>query len=258
MSQSETFSDEHLNAFIDGELDDDERDQLLDLLRRDKALNARVCDLQKVRELLQHAYRKPPQPPRRGQPPEGNGLSRFSMGIAASVILGLGITVGWNIHEQQHPQGSLLDIAQSIQLAPAQVAQADPANPSAAAESPSWRVVLHVTTADPYRLKTVLDEAEGLLRQHTVNNHRVAVEVLANGRGLNLLRADTSPFADRIRELQSRYADTLAFKACQNAINRLKLEKNIDVILLPEASVVPTAIGEVILRQREGWAYVQI
>ncbi len=246
MSQSENFSDEHLNAFIDGELDEADRDQLLDLLRHDQVLNTRVCDLQKVRELVQHAYRQHP-PPRDSHHPENRRRSRFATGIAASVILGLGIAVGWGAHEQQHPQGSLLDIAQSMQLAPAQ-----------SAENHSWRVVLHVTTADPYRLKTVLDEAEGLLRQHTVNNHKVAVEVLANGRGLDLLRVGTSPFAERIRELQNRYDETLTFKACQNAINRLKLEKNIDVTLLPEAEVVPTAIGEVILRQRQGWAYVQI
>lgn len=247
MSQSEKFSDEHLNAFVDGELDDADREQLLDILRHDPLLNARVCDLQKVRELVQHAYRQPPAPPQESHQPQNRGRSRFTSGIAASIILGLGVALGWGVHEQQQPQGSLLEIAQSMQLTPAQ-----------SAEDHSWRVVLHVTTADPYRLKTVLDEAEGLLRQHTVNNHKVAVEVLANGRGLDLLRADISPFAERIRELQSRYDETLAFKACQNAINRLKLEKNIDVTLIPEAEVVPTAIGEVILRQREGWAYVQI
>ena len=246
MSQSEKFSDEFLNAFIDGELDDAERDQLLDILRRDEALNARVCDLQKVRELLQHAYRRPPATARQ-QPDPGRGrLSRFSAGIAASVILGLGVVVGWALHGQQHPQGGLLDIAQSMQLDPTQTAGQS-----------TWRVVLHVTTADPYRLKTVLDEAEDLLRQRASSTGNVAVDILANGRGLNLLRADTSPFAQRIRELQARY-DNLAFKACQNAINRLRLEKNIEVTLLPEAQVVPTAIGEVIRRQREGWAYVQI
>lgn len=247
MTQSEKFSDEFLNAFIDGELDDSERDQLLDLLRRDAKLNARVCDLQKVRELVQHAYRQPPPPPRQQPDPgKGGGLSRFTAGIAASVMLGLGVAMGWSLHGQQHPQGSLLDIAQSMQLTPAQT-QGDS----------TWRVVLHVTTADPYRLKTVLDEAEELLRQRA-GNSGVAVDILANGRGLDLLRADTSPFAQRIRELQSRYESSLAFKACQNAINRLRREKDIDVTLLPEARVVPTAIGEVIRRQREGWAYVQI
>ena len=246
MSQSEKFSDEFLNAFIDGELDDAERERLLDILRRDEALNARVCDLQKVRELLQHAYRQPPEPARRRPDPRRDRLSRFGAGIAASVILGLGVAVGWTLHGQQQPQGGLLDIAQSMQLDPRQTA----------AQS-TWRVVLHVTTADPYRLKTVLDEAEDLLRQRVASAGNVAVDILANGRGLDLLRADTSPFAQRIRELQERY-DNLAFKACQNAINRLRLEKNIEVILLPEAQVVPTAIGEVIRRQREGWAYVQI
>jgi len=247
MSQSEKFSDEFLNAFIDGELDDAEREQLLDILRRDEALNARVCELQKVRELLQQAYRQPPEPLRQRPEPSPGKLSRFGTGIAASLILGLGVAVGWALHGQQPLPAGLLDIAQSMQLEPGQTAG-----------QPTWRVVLHVTTADPYRLKTVLDEAEDLLQQRTVSSGNVAVDILANGRGLDLLRANTSPFAQRIHELQARYETSLTFKACQNAINRLRLEKNIEVTLLPEAQVVPTAIGEVIRRQREGWAYVQI
>jgi len=246
MNQSEKFSDEFLNAFIDGELDDAEKEQLLDILRRDEALNARVCELQKVRELLQHAYRQPPQPTRQRPDPSRARRPRFGTGIAASLILGLGIALGWALHGQQPPPGRLLDVAQSMQFEAGQ-----------AASQPTWRVVLHVTTADPYRLKTVLDEAEDLLRQRAASTSNVAVDILANGRGLDLLRADTSPFAQRIHELQARY-ENLAFKACQNAINRLRLEKNIEVTLLPEAQVVPTAIGEVIRRQREGWAYVQI
>lgn len=254
MSRMEDFSDEYLNAFIDGELDDAEREHLLDELRRNEALNARLCDLQKVRALLQHAYRCPPEPPRSGETAtRRRRSSRLIAGIAASLALGVGVLLGWSMHGMQHPTGNLLEIAQSMQLG-----GGVDVNRAGMSDNDPWRVVLHVTTADTHRLQTLLDEAEGLLARHADGAARsVAVEVLANGRGLDLLRADTSHFAERIRQLQARY-DNLTFKACSNAIKRLKREKNIDVILLPEAKVVPTAIGEVIQRQREGWAYVQI
>ena len=56
MTHNEDFSDEILNAFIDNQLDHDERVQILSALRHDDALSQRVCDLQKVRSLVQLAF----------------------------------------------------------------------------------------------------------------------------------------------------------------------------------------------------------
>jgi uncharacterized protein len=237
----ETFSDEFLNAYVDGELDEAEKARLLEALCHDETLNARVCDLQKVRELLRHAYE---QPPTSRQP--HNESHWQGAGIAAGVMLAVGTLLGWGLHSYQSPDNRLLDIAQSMQM-----------DTTSTTGDDAWRVVLHVTTADPYRLKTVLDEAEELLADHRRQNSPVEVEILANGRGLDLLRTRTSPYAERIQALQTQY-NNVAFKACQRAINRVQREQNITVKLLPAAETVPTAIGEVISRQREGWAYVRI
>jgi uncharacterized protein len=244
----ETFSDELLNAYVDGELDEAEKAQLLEALCHDEALNTRVCDLQKVRELLRHAYEHPPAPP--SQRPQNTSQWRGA-GIAAGIMLTVGTLLGWGLHgyqspNHQLPNSELLDIAQSMQM-----------SSLTANNDGTWRVVLHVTTDDPRRLKTVLDEAEGLLENRRDHNTPVEVEILANGRGLDLLRTRTSPYADRIQALQARY-NNVAFKACQRAIDRVQREQNITVKLLPAARTVPTAIGEVIHRQREGWAYVRI
>jgi hypothetical protein len=240
----ETFSDEFLNAYVDGELDSAEKARLLDALCRDEQLNMRVCELQKVRELLQHAYAHPPASPGSQTRNGDYGNRWFRTGIAASIMLVVGGLLGWGLHGYQSPHSGLLDIAQTIQVNPLTTSNV-------------WRVVLHVTTADTYRLKTVLDEAESLLQGRLPYQNTVEVVILANGRGLDLLRADTSPFAARIQALQARY-NNLAFKACQKAINRLQQEQRIEVKLLPAAQVVPTAIGEVIHRQQQGWAYIQI
>jgi len=242
----ETFSDEFLNAYVDGELDSAEKTRLLEALCHDEQLNMRVCELQKIRELLQHAYTHPPASPG-SQTRNGDHSNHwFGVGIAASIMLVVGGLLGWGLHGYQSPHNGLLDIAQTIQV-----------NPLTVNNDNTWRVVLHVTTADPYRLKTVLDEVEDLLGSHLPHQNTIKVEILANGRGLDLLRADTSPFAARIQALQARY-NNLAFKACQKAINRLQREQRIEVKLLPAAQVVPTAIGEVIHRQQQGWAYIQI
>jgi len=239
----ETFSDEFLNAYVDGELDETEKARLLEAVCHDEALNDRVCELQKVRELLRHTYEHPiiPTPQR-----PANGSQWQGAGIAAGIMLVVGTLLGWALHDYKAPNNELLDIAQSMQLEPLSVG-----------DDGTWRVVLHVTTDDPRRLKTVLDEAEGLLEGRLPHDNSVEVEILANGRGLDLLRTRTSPYAERIQALQAQY-NNVAFKACQRAINRVQREQNITVKLLPAAETVPTAIGEVIHRQRQGWAYVRI
>ena len=49
-------SDEHLNAFIDNQLDVHEKSEVLDALRHDKKLSQRNCELQKIQDLVQLTY----------------------------------------------------------------------------------------------------------------------------------------------------------------------------------------------------------
>ncbi len=241
MNSHEIFSDEFLHAYVDGELGDAEKGRLLGALRHDKTLNIRVCELQKIRELLRHAYDPPSS-----RHPTPNSPQWLGTSIAASIMLIVGTLLGWGLHGDQSPNNALPDTTQSMSL------NSLPVN-----DDGIWRVVLHVTTADPYRLETVLDEAENLLQGRLPHANSVEVEILANGRGLDLLRTRTSPFTKRIQALQAQY-DNIAFKACQRAINRVQREQNIKVKLLPAAQIVPTAIGEAIQRQRQGWAYIRI
>ena len=56
MMKNVKFSDEFLNAFIDGELDQKETGLILDEIRRNPDLSARITDLQKIREMVRYAY----------------------------------------------------------------------------------------------------------------------------------------------------------------------------------------------------------
>jgi hypothetical protein len=48
------------------------------------------------------------------------------------------------------------------------------------------------------------------------------------------------------------------FVACQNTIDRLKSERGISAKLLPEAVVIDSAVAQIMRRQQQGWAYIQV
>lgn len=56
MDQEQEYSEEMLNAFVDGQLTLEERIRVYDRLQRDEALNRRICELCTVRDLVRFAY----------------------------------------------------------------------------------------------------------------------------------------------------------------------------------------------------------
>ncbi len=50
-------SDELLNAFVDGQLDDIERGRVLSIINDDPAVGKRAFDLWRLKEMVQHALR---------------------------------------------------------------------------------------------------------------------------------------------------------------------------------------------------------
>ncbi len=242
MKHMDGYSDEFLNAFIDGQLDDVERGTLLSELREDEALSRRVCQLRKMRDMVQLAYLDLEPGVQDGDNRHHFG-NRTRMAIAVSILVLFGLAGGWFSHARFAHQPSLTELAQSVQY---NTNQKDP-----------WRLVLHVTTNDAYRLNTVLNETEDLLRKNRAAGRNTQVELVANGKGVGLLRTDTSSHRQRIRAMSQEF-ESLSFLACQKTLQRLKLEKGISVTLLPDAQTVPSALGKIMQRQQDGWTYIRI
>ncbi len=64
MGQGHEFSDEFISAFVDGQMIPEERAQVYAQAASDEAFNRRVCELRKIRDLIQLAYRELPKPGR--------------------------------------------------------------------------------------------------------------------------------------------------------------------------------------------------
>lgn len=237
------YSDEILNAYLDDELAAEERKRLIEDLRQNDGLRQRVCRLEQVRNMVSIAYHDIPDPLRVTKT-RVRGFSSLTA-IAASIMVFVGIAGGWLGHSYLRTNTSLLEMADTIQIN----------NPPNTAQP--WRVLMHVTSDDNFRLGALLDEAEIILKNYKKNNKKVSIQILANGKGLNLLRDDKSPFGQRIEALNKRYKN-IAFVACARAIQRLETEQGVTVKLLPDTKITPSAMQEVLKRQRDGWTYIKI
>lgn len=222
------FSDERLNAFVDGELDAQECDEILATATADAELGHRLCELRATKDLLRHAYNPAPGVGRNAR----RGISCWGGALAASLALVVGLVAGWQGHRAASAHEPLFaGIASATQ--------------------PS-RILIHLDSADESRMEETLDIAEAYLAKAT----HAKVEIVVNNSGLNLLREEATPYAERIAALSSRH-ELLSFVACGYAISRYR-NSGKSVTLVPGAHVAKTGVEHIVDRVQQGWTYVKI
>lgn len=239
------FSDEFLNAYLDEELSHSDKARLLTAVREDEQLSRRLCQLQRVRNMVQLAYHEvSPQFEHQATAGKKKTLPPV-FATAASVLLLLGVLAGWFMHNhfnQQQP--GLTEIVQELRTNSPQT-------------STPWKLMVQVSTNDSHRFNILMDETERLLKNANDNNERVIIQILANASGIHLLKDDHSPMAIRIHQLKMKY-NNLLLTACGQTLRKLQLKEGQTPKLLSEARVVPSALQEVIEKQKLGWTYIKI
>jgi uncharacterized protein len=264
MSNEQHFSDEYLNSFIDNELTIEERSRVYITIHQDEALNRRVCELRKIHDVVQLAYKNLPPPP--SVQPSPRKSTRLRHGVAAGLVFVLGVLFSWSQfsdstgtlrHEIQHAASGLVTRAVAV------VNTATPANQgkqavhvAAGASRQEMKVLFHLNTDKPAQIKELLDEAESLLQLYEQQHQPARVEIITNGLGLNLLLANQSPFPARISQMQKRYRN-LTFAACQNTMERYS-DLGLDISLLPGILVIDSGVAQIIRLQQQGWVYIQV
>jgi intracellular sulfur oxidation DsrE/DsrF family protein len=240
----ERFSDEHLNAYLDNQLDREERIRLMEALRHDHELASRLCKLQKVQEMVQLAYHNVDAENKSDS--NRGGRRNFWPAVAASILLISGGVTGWIANNQFDKPTTLVELSKSYQ-----------ASTQPSANQQDWRLVLHVNSGDSKRFAVLLDETEHLLKTTAAENRKVQIEILTNGAGLALLEQKNKPDVYKLQQLVKQY-NNLSLVACEKALHRYKAEHGVAIQLIPEATTVPSAMHEVIKRQQEGWSYINI
>lgn len=226
------FSDEQLNAFVDGELAAAEREEILASSSVDGEVAQRLCALRAGKDLLRHAYDRHALPvPARSR----RGSVWWGSGLAAGVVLVAGIFLGMQMQRTTPEQfGHSLDWASNFFV------------------TQPGRMLVHLDHADTEHMEAALD----LVSAYLEKNASAHVEVVVNNRGLDLLRSDRTPFAERIADLQLRY-DKVAFIACERAIARFEMEGE-RVVILPKTLRIHNAIAHIADRVQDGWVYIKV
>ena len=146
-----------------------------------------------------------------------------------------------------------------LQLATIVLALGLPALSSAgvAAEKPH-RVTIQVDQNDPDVMNLALNNASNVIDYYRNKGEDVQVEVVAYGPGLNMLRDDTSPVKDRIKQLKElAFPSSISFSACNVTKQGMEKREGHAITLVPQASLVPSGVVRLMELQEQGWNYVK-
>lgn len=127
-------------------------------------------------------------------------------------------------------------------------ALAGPAGALAQQAAKPTRVVVQVSEADPARWNLALTNVRNL--QEELGADQVAVEIVAYGPGIGMLKSD-APTSSRVSEaIQAG----VTVSACENTMRNQKLVR---ADMHPNLTYVPAGVVEIVRRQQAGWAYLR-
>jgi intracellular sulfur oxidation DsrE/DsrF family protein len=239
------YSDEFLNALVDGEFPPAERAELLQHLHDHSEATKTYCQLRSIKEMVQAAYAHPDEHFKKEVTAKPHRW--MLIGIAASLAV-ISLVVGL----------FFLQPFDSLALERFALIDRDGRGSHAAlAQDNEVRIVFHVVNSSQTNGGELLNEVENVLKDYRSRNQKLRVEVVAHSKGLDLLRKKLSQNQDRIKQLADNYPN-LTFVACRNTVNRIAVSEGIEVLLLPEAELTESGVAHVVQRQREGWIYIQV
>jgi intracellular sulfur oxidation DsrE/DsrF family protein len=122
----------------------------------------------------------------------------------------------------------------------------------------SHRLLIHVDQNDPAVMNLALNNATNVIEYYRAKGEDVSVDIVAYGPGLNMLRIDTSPVQDRIKQLRGMaFPSNVQFSACANTMENMEKKEGRPVAVLPDATIVPSGVVQLMEKQEEGWSYLR-
>jgi intracellular sulfur oxidation DsrE/DsrF family protein len=150
----------------------------------------------------------------------------------------------------------VVSLAASGVAAQAPIKKAEQPKTTKPASEAMHKVAIQVDQNDRAVMDLALNNAKNIIDYYNEKGETVAIEIVAYGPGLHMLRADTSPVKERIAPM-SLENPNLAFIACGiTQANQSKAEGK-PVTLISEAAVTPSGVVRLIELQTQGYAYIR-
>jgi intracellular sulfur oxidation DsrE/DsrF family protein len=100
-------------------------------------------------------------------------------------------------------------------------------------------------------MKLALNNSRNAFELYKARGEEVATEIVAYSQGLHMLRDDTSPVKNEIRELR-KLVPQVAFEACNNTKNAMEKREGKPVPIIAEATIVPAGVVRLVELQEVG------
>lgn len=127
------------------------------------------------------------------------------------------------------------------------------AEPAPLADKPfaEHRIVLQLSDNDPTKEGLVLSVANNLIKAYDPD--KIAVEVVAFGPGIDLLRVEN---ANRAR-VESLIAQGVKFDVCLNTLDTIERETGKRPAIIPKAIPVQVGVGQILMLTENGYTLVR-
>lgn len=122
------------------------------------------------------------------------------------------------------------------------------AHAQAAPADRAHKVVFQVSDADPAKWNLALNNARNV--QQDLGKDKVAIEIVAYGPGIGMLKLDSTAGA----RVTDAMASGVAVVACENTMRNLKITRD---DMLPKIGYVPAGVVQLMTRQKEGYGYIR-
>jgi len=120
------------------------------------------------------------------------------------------------------------------------------------------KLAIHVDVNDPEVMKLTFNNARNAHELYTEWGEDVAIEIVAYSQGLHMLRDDTSPVKDIIKQLNDyAFPSTVQFSACNNTKENMEKKEGKPITLVSEAIAVPAGVVHLKELQEKGWTYLK-
>jgi hypothetical protein len=107
-------------------------------------------------------------------------------------------------------------------------------------------------------MNLVLNNAANIMEQYKSKNETVQIEIVTYGPGLHMLRADTSPVQDRIKQIiDASFPSSVKFAACGNTKDGMEKREGKAISIISQAELVPSGAVRLIELQEKGWSYLR-
>ena len=125
-----------------------------------------------------------------------------------------------------------------------------------ATPSAKHRIAMQVDVNDAATMNLALNNTKNIVDYYAQRNESAAIEIVTDGPGLHMLRADTSPVKERLQAMAASLPQ-LRFSACDNTRRGMQKTEGKDIPLLPEAVVVPAGVVRLAELQEQHWSYIR-